>query len=34
MDYGTTVGKPGIQKTSLLCLINIHNFRNSDCYLW
>jgi hypothetical protein len=30
---GTTVGKPGVQKTLLICLINIHNFRNSDCFL-
>jgi hypothetical protein len=29
----TTVGKPGVQKTLLICLINIHNFRNSDCFL-
>jgi hypothetical protein len=27
------VGKPGVQKTLLICLINIHNFRNSDCFL-
>jgi hypothetical protein len=33
MGYGTTVGKPGVQKTLLICLINIHNFCNSDCFL-
>ena len=27
------MGKPGVQKTLLICLINIHNFRNSDCFL-
>jgi hypothetical protein len=27
------VGKPGVQKTLLICLINIHHFRNSDCFL-
>jgi hypothetical protein len=27
------VGKPWVQKTLLICLINIHNFRNSDCVL-
>jgi hypothetical protein len=26
------VGKPGVQKTLLICLINIHHFRNSDCF--
>ena len=33
MGYGTTVDKPGVQKTLLICLINIHNFCNSDCFL-
>ena len=27
------MGKPGVQKILLICLINIHNFRNSDCFL-
>jgi hypothetical protein len=27
------VGKLGVQKILLICLINIHNFRNSDCFL-
>ena len=33
MGYGTTAGKPTEQKTLFLCLINIHNFCNSDCSL-
>jgi hypothetical protein len=33
IETGTTVGKPGVQKILLICLINIHNFHNSDCFL-
>jgi hypothetical protein len=33
MDYGTTAAKPGVQKSLLKCLINMHTFRHSHCYL-